>query len=83
MAEKKVPQDMGKKIADALKAQDESSELFVDEVSAEDFLQTDDALDEFNEILDTPKEPYLKDNSSITKKDEKPSDGYVPIFKVN
>lgn len=82
MAEKKIPQDMGKKIADALKAQDESDELFVDEISAEDFLHADDSIEEFEEILDTPKEPYLKDDS-ILKRDEKPAEGYTPIFKVD
>jgi len=48
MAENKASKDMGKKIADALKAQGGVDDLFVDEVSAEDFLSDEengDALD--------------------------------------
>lgn len=82
MSEKKISQDMGKKIADALKEQSESDELFVDEISAEAFLESDDSLEEFNEIVDAPKEPYLKDNF-IDKKEAKSTDGYTPIFKVD
>lgn len=48
MAENKSSQDMGKKIADALKAQGGVDDLFVDEVSAEDFLSEDDNNDMFD-----------------------------------
>lgn len=82
MSEKKISQDMGKKIADALKEQSESDELFVDEISAEAFLESDDSLEGFNEIVDAPKEPYLKDNF-IDKKEAKSAEGYTPIFKVD
>ncbi len=48
MAENKASKDMGKKIADALKAQGGVDDLFVDEVSAEDFLSEENGDDSFD-----------------------------------
>ena len=48
MAENKASKDMGKKIADALKAQGDVDDLFIDEVPAEDFLSDEDSDDSFD-----------------------------------
>lgn len=98
MPGKNQHQDMGKKIADALKAQGEVEELFVDEVSADDFLN--DANDDLSNLSDSYEIPVdsvdLVNIAELNKEDStlgefsapmgQETNGksdYVPIFKVD
>lgn len=98
MPGKNQHQDMGKKIADALKAQGEVEELFVDEVSADDFLN--DANDDLSNLSDSYEIPVdsvdlvniaelNKEDSTLGKfsapmgQETNGKSDYVPIFKVD
>lgn len=99
MPEKNKSQDVGKKIADALKAQGDVDDLFVDEISAEDFLKDEEeSFEDFSNAFEIPAEaseeiepldifeeskPKKAAKSTISIDESKPKDEYVPIFKVD
>ncbi len=97
MSENNASQDMGKKIADALKAQSDVDDLFVDEISAEDFLkdESDTELEDLSgnfevdsEEIEEIEEKPVKNTSKSSYKpyqpgDEQVDEEYVPIFKVD